>query len=200
MAARWDEAAAWCQCFREQVYSERVPEDQSAESQAVREGRELLDAHFFPEGLDSPAARAVDFRENAIRLIVLDYHLSIEELLKWILHRRVAADSALDASADIEYVKGMRSREAIDLSARLGLIDAKRHGQLVELNTLRNRAGHTWALDAPELGASGPKPDKFPLRWKGKRLTPKVVTGEFVPTYAGIYMAFFMVVYDDGED
>ena len=88
-----------------------MPEDQVAEPQAVREGRELLDAHFFPEGSDSPAARAVDFRENAIRLIILDYHLSIEELLKWILHRRVAADSVLDASADIEYVKGMRSRK-----------------------------------------------------------------------------------------
>jgi hypothetical protein len=113
------------ECFRGQVYSERVPEDQAAESQAVREGRELLDAHFFPEGPGSPAARAVDFRENAIRLIILDYHLSIEELLKWILHRRVTAD---------------------------------------------------------------------------KRLTPKVVTGEFVPMYARIYMDFFMIVYDDGED
>jgi hypothetical protein len=48
-------------------------------SDFAREGRELLDAFYFPDDEDG---RAKEFRENAIRLIVFDLHLAIEDLLK----------------------------------------------------------------------------------------------------------------------
>jgi Excreted virulence factor EspC, type VII ESX diderm len=160
----------------------------------VLEGRELLDHHF---GLDREAdddsyVRAAEFRENAIRLIIFDVHLAIEDLLKWFLHRRLAEESALDESEDIRYVKEMSSRSAIDLSARLGVIDAELHDALVELNALRNRAGHTWALDSPELTHKARRSaGNYPLRWKGKRLTPHTVRETFLPLYGGIYLNMF---------
>ncbi|MGH2911333.1 MAG: hypothetical protein ACRDJ3_02535 [Solirubrobacteraceae bacterium] len=158
------------------------------EPDAVREGRELLDAFYFP---DDEYGRAEEFRENAIRLIVFDMHLAIEDLLKFFLHARVTEQSVLDADADINYIKELNSRQAIDLAARLGVINLELHGNLVELNSLRNRAGHTWSLGEPEMGPDGPKPGKFPLRWKGKRLTPEIVKDEFLPLYGRIYEGLF---------
>ncbi len=166
-------------------------------SDAAREGRELLDAFYFPDDEDG---RAKEFRENAIRLIVFDLHLAIEDLLKFFLHARVAQDSVLEENADISYVKGLPSRQAIDLSARLGVIDKELHGHLVELNTLRNRAGHTWALDEPEMGLDGPKPDAFPLRWKGRRLTSEIVKEELLPLYGRIYEGLFGAYLDTLPD
>ena len=166
-------------------------------SDAAREGREPLDAFYFPDDEDG---RAKEFRENAIRLIVFDLHLAIEDLLKFFLHARVAQDSVLEENADISYVKGLPSRQAIDLSARLGVIDKELHGHLVELNTLRNRAGHTWALDEPEMGLDGPKPDAFPLRWKGRRLTSEIVKEELLPLYGRIYEGLFGAYLDTLPD
>ncbi len=99
----------------------------------------------------------------------------------------------LDADKDIAYVKAMKSGDLIDLSARLGAITAERHRELVELNGLRNRVGHTWALDAPELGPNkGPKPGSYPPRWKGGRLTPKRVRKDLLPLYGGIYLELYL--------
>lgn len=155
----------------------------------VREGREVLDDFYFP--YDGEYDRAMAFRENAIRLVVFDMHLAIEDLLKFFLHARIAEESVLDDAADISYVKQLPSRQAIDLSARLGVIDGELHDALVELNILRNRAGHTWALDEPEMGPTGPKPGAFLLRWKGQRLTPTLLKDEFLPLYGRIYGGLF---------
>ncbi len=135
--------------------------------------------------------RAEEFRENAIRLIVFDMHLAIEDLLKFFLHARIAENSVLDDDADINYVKQLNSRQAVDLAARLGVIDSELHAALVELNAVRNRAGHTWALDEPEMAPGGAKQGQFPLRWKRKRLTPTVVKDEFIPQYGRIYEGLF---------
>jgi hypothetical protein len=162
------------------------------EPQPVREGRELLDLHFFPLDDQDRYARADDFRENAMRLIVFDMQLAIEELLKAALHRRIAERSVLDPDLDTKYVQRMNGGDALDLAARLGVIDAERRGELVELNSLRNRAGHRWVLDEPELGPKGPKPGVYPLRWKGGRLTPERVRDEFLPLYGELYVQMFV--------
>jgi uncharacterized protein YutE (UPF0331/DUF86 family) len=168
------------------------PDEEQDEPQAVGEGRELLDLNFFPSEGKDRYSRAEEFRENAIRLIVFDLQLAIEELLKAAIHRRIAEHSVLDPDRDIEYVKGMNGSAAIDLAARLGVIDAERHQELVELNGLRNRAGHRWVLDEPELGPKGPKPGSYPLRWKGGRLTPKRVREQFLPHYSDLYLRMYM--------
>jgi hypothetical protein len=171
------------------------------EPQAVREGRELLDLHFFPQEGEDRYSRAEEFRENAIRLVVFDMQLAIEELLKAAIHRRITEHSVLGPDLDVGYVKRMNGREAIDLAARLGVIGAERHQELLELNGLRNRAGHSWVLDEPELGSKGPKTGTYPLRWKGGRLTPERVREEFLPHYGDLYVRMFMehVEATDGE-
>jgi hypothetical protein len=93
----------------------------------------------------------------------------------------------------------MNSRDLIDLSARLGVISTERHRELVELNGLRNRVGHTWALDVPELGPRGPKPGRYALRWKGGRLTPKRVRNDLLPLYSGIYIDLYVAYLDRSE-
>jgi hypothetical protein len=152
------------------------------EPQPVSEGRELLDAYFdlSNQNAEDRERRAIDFREAVLRLVIFDLHLAIEDLLKWDLHRRLRAVSALDESSDTRYIKEMPAGEAIDLSARLGIIDAELHGALRQLNAVRNRAGHTWAPGEPQLTHGlAERTSKHPLHWREKSLTPAVMRDEF---------------------
>jgi hypothetical protein len=161
--------------------SEETPE-------SVREGLALLEYHFFP-GQD-PAEkylRADSFRENVIRLIVFDMHLAIEELLRAQIHDTLARSSASKGDTD-GYVRALSSRQALDLAAQLGVVDAAEYKHLRELNSLRNRAAHHWQLDEPLRHRSGPAPEPYLLRWNDARLTPKVVEGEFLEVYGAIYV------------
>ena len=157
------------------------------EPESVKEGIALLGYHFFPG--EDPAEkylRADSFRENVIRLIVFDMHLAIEELLRAHIHGALSRSSA-SMGATSDYVKGLSSRQALDLAVELGVIDASDHRRLRELNSLRNRAAHHWELDEPLRHRSGTVTEPFLLSWNGGRLTPKVVEGEFLKVYGAIY-------------
>ena len=158
------------------------------EPESVKEGLELLRGHFFApdEGYD----RADAFRENAIRLVVFDMHLAIEELLRSHVFDALQASSSQKAET-VDYVKGLSSRQVLDLSAQLGVIDSPLYDRLRELNTLRNKAAHHWALEEPIKHRSGADTGTFGLVWKGARLTPDVVTGPFSELYGGIYTSLF---------
>jgi hypothetical protein len=50
------------------------------------------------------------------------------------------------------------------------------------------------------MGPDGPKPEAFPLRWKGQRLTPEIVKEELLPLYGRIYEGLFGAYLDTLPD
>jgi len=160
------------------------------EPQSVREGLALLDYHFFPQAADNRYLRADSFRENVIRLIVFDMHLAIEELLRSQVFDSLSQRSAQQQET-ADYVKGLSSRQVLDLAVQLGGIDAHVYEQLRELNALRNRAAHHWDLNGPIVRRSGEATAAFPLAWRGKPLTPAVVRDEFLDVYGHTYRSLF---------
>jgi hypothetical protein len=156
------------------------------EPESVREALALLDYHFFPQGGEQKYLRADSFHENAIRLVVFDMHLAIEELLRSHLLDALSARSA-EKDATVDYVKALSSRQALDLAVHLGVIDARVYDRLRELNSLRNRAAHHWHLEEPIRHRSHRDGEPEPLVWGGRRLTPAAVKKDFLAVYGGIY-------------
>jgi hypothetical protein len=166
-----------------------MSDDSAEEPRSVEEGLALLDFHFFAsEDPSEKYLRADSFRENVIRLIVFDMHLAIEELLRALVFDALSAQSARRTET-VGYVKGLSSRQALDLSVQLGVIGDDAYERLRELNALRNRAAHHWAPDEPLHHRSGDTGEAYVLRWNGDRLTPAVVKDEFLTAYGTIYAA-----------
>jgi hypothetical protein len=162
------------------------------EPEGVKEALALLDFHFFPSDDESEKhLRADAFRENVIRLIVFDMHLAIEELLRSHVFDALSARSEVKSEHRISYVKGLASRQVLELAAQLGVIDSEVYGRLLALNALRNQAAHHWQLDEPITRRSGGASEQYPLTWEGQRLTPGIVKADFSTVYGEIYVALF---------
>jgi hypothetical protein len=106
------------------------------------EGRALLDAyHGFDQATaEERCSRAIDFRENAIRLILLDFHLAFDDVLKDHLAMRMSGQSAFTNQQDRDYLDTLPAATVIDLASRLGAIDHPTRDDLLALNKLRNTA------------------------------------------------------------
>jgi hypothetical protein len=155
--------------------------------ESVEEGLALLGHHFF--GSEDPAdryLRADSFRENVIRLIVFDMHLAIEELVRALVFDVLSLRSERREETAY-YVKGLSSRQVLDLAVQLGVIDDPVYERLRDLNTLRNKAAHQWELTEPLAHRSGTVSEPYLLSWQGERLTPEVVKDEFLGVYGAIY-------------
>jgi hypothetical protein len=159
------------------------------EPAAIVQARALLDDYF---AVGEEHVRPVDYREGALRLVVIDMHLAIEDLLKFFLFGRLCEGSSFTNRENERYVRQLKSRQTIDLSARLGVIDKPLHAELVALNETRNHAGHIWSLNEYKMvTAGGRKRRRYPLVWKGKRLTMTLMQAEFLPWYGDIYTSLF---------
>lgn len=162
------------------------------EPDAVREARSLLDFRFFPGSDTEDRYRRADaFRENAIRLVVFDTHLAIDELLRSLVYDALARESALGAERRAGYVKDLASRQALDLALQLGVIGVSLYKKLRDLNSLRNRAAHHWDLDEPISHRSGGTTGEHPLTWKGRQLSPTLVRTDFSREFGEIYRSLY---------
>jgi hypothetical protein len=165
-----------------------VSDPTTGEPESVTEARALLDFHFFPAGEgDDEYLRADAFRENAIRLVVFDTHLAIDELLRSLVFDALAEQSSIGSERRVGYVQDLASRQALDLALQLGVVSVSLYKKLRDLNTLRNRAAHHWELDQPMTHRSGGATRQHPLTWKGRRLTPELVRTGFSRVYGEIY-------------
>jgi hypothetical protein len=163
----------------------------AGEDETLREARSLLDFHFFPGSDTDERHRGEAFLENAIRLVVFDTHLAIEELLRSRVFDALAEHSTLSHGRRVDYVKDLASRQVLDLALQLGLVDMTLYRKLRELNSLRNKAAHHWQLDEPIKQRSGESADEDQLSWQGKPLTPDVLRSDFTRTYGAIYRAMY---------
>lgn len=179
------------------------------EPEAVVEARELLDSLYGFDNDDEANryAMAEQFRDDAVRLVVLHFHLTSEELLKAMTYkalRRIEGPETFTEDQDIAYLQALGSADAIDLAARLRVIGKDTHRLLADLNALRNRASHHWGLLSYPPGHKREKDaqnrPRAPLEWKNKSLTPARCKAEFIPAYGALYLDLWMAHYGDPED
>jgi hypothetical protein len=179
----------------------------SDEPKAILEARDLLDAFYGFTSEDEQAryGMADDFRDDAVRLVVLNLHLSCEELLRALtynaLRLSLAGPFTFTEKQDIAYVQDLRTAQAIDLAARLRIIGKRTHQRLTELNRLRNEMSHNWLLSGYPPGhkkaAKEGHPPRAPLDWKGKLLTPARCKSEFMSTFGTLYLDLWMAYAGD---
>jgi hypothetical protein len=173
---------------------------------AVREGRDLLDDFygFSREGDSARWFQKEAFRQDAYRLIILQFQLSIEELLRSFLFEKLTTDpdpGTFSYKENVEFVVGLTARQVLDLAARLHVLSKDGYDALVTLNAIRNKISHHWMLHATtvtEMISAQEEPGKKRARinFKGKNLlTPTVMKEEFIPLYAAIYLELFAVHY-----
>lgn len=186
--------------------AERKPD---AESEPVTEARELLESLY---GFDSDDesnryVMAEQFRDDVVRLVVLHFHLTSEELLKARTYnalRHVDGPETFTEDEDIAYLQGLGTADTIDLAARLGVIGKGTRRLLVDLNAMRNKASHHWGLSSYPPGHKREKDaqnrPRAPLEWKNKPLTPARCKAEFIPVYGALYLDLWMAHYGDPAD
>lgn len=174
----------------------------------VTEGFELLNVFYGFAKEDDPDQYILkeEFRQDAYRIIVLQFQLAIEELLKASVHyalSRLSTRRTFTAKQNVEYVQKMRSREALDLAARLGILTKLGHTELARLNTIRNQCSHNWGLHSFKVvktGKNAPRKRLYKVDFKGKNLLhPRVMKEEFMPLYSGVYLDLFAAYYSIDE-
>lgn len=170
----------------------------------VIEGYDLLNYFYGFSKTDDPDQylQKDSFRQDVYRLIVIQFHLTIEDLLKGFIYEAIIMTSKRKVFTDkqnIEYVQKLNSHSAIDLAARLGILTKLGHDELIRLNTIRNQCSHNWTLHAftvPKAPKNTPKRRKYKVEFNGKNLlNPKVVKDEFIPLYSSVYLELFAVWY-----
>jgi len=174
-----------------------VNERSQSEPPSADDALGLLELHFFAGSEpDERQRRSEAFLENAIRLVVLDTQLAIDELLRSHVFDALASHSELSVERRVTYVKELTSRQVLDLAVQLGITGMARYRKLRDLNALRNNAAHHWQLDEPLRHRSGAAAQEHPLTWEGRRLTPETVRTRFTRVYGAIYEDLFQAWMD----
>ena len=168
----------------------------------VREGRELLDYFYGFSRKDDPDRylQQDEFRQDVYRIIVIQMHLAIEELVRSFLFEKLTIEpdpGTFTYKENVEYVFGLTTRQVLDLGARLHVLSKRGYEELTRLNTIRNKCSHHWSLHSftvaeklkSELREVIPNID-----FDGKNLlTPEVMRDDFLPLYGGIYVELWSV-------
>ncbi len=171
--------------------------DQS--SPALREAYDLL-SHFYHLDEGTEADRALNskyFRDSVYRMIVIEFHLAIESLLKDLIYHALPTRRAFTANQNRAYVDGLNFFAAANLAARVGLINKSGLEELVRLNQIRNRCAHDWLLGGYTIvnkprGTTGRR--HYRVEFNRKSLfRPEVMKDEFMPHYGQLYLEFYAV-------
>src|ERR1039458_7026036 len=170
----------------------------------VREGRDLLDYFCGFSRQDDPDRYSMQdaFRQDAYRLIVIQFHLSVEQLVRSFVFEKLPSPPDPGTFTDeknVEFVDNLSSRQLLELAARLHVLSKLGYFELTKLNVIRNRCSHNWMLHSfgtkeriranEEPGDIDPKID-----FDGKNLlTPEVAKDEFILLYGDIYLELWCV-------
>jgi hypothetical protein len=138
-------------------------------------------------------------REHALRGIVLELHLSIEDLLTGavgnaLLRGRLIRSPIGQTIRDLlEDDRPLGFRHKLMLVRSFNLVTAKEFAELTELNTVRNRCSHNWSLKKLTKRKIKPSRPKRPLlRWRGTNLYKTEEFLTFVRVYAQHYVKLWL--------
>jgi hypothetical protein len=138
-------------------------------------------------------------RQHLLRSIVLDLHLSIEDIITG------AIGNALLRGRPIRSPLGQTIRDLLQddrplgfqhklmLARSLSLVTRAEFTDLAELNTIRNRCSHTWSLDKITRRKIKPSKAKRPLlRWRGRNLYNTEAFADFVTHFTKHYLKLWL--------
>lgn len=138
-------------------------------------------------------------REHLLRSIVLELHLSIEEIITGaignaLLRGRLVRSPIGQTIRDLlEEDRSLGFRHKVMLARSLSLITTKEFAELTELNTVRNRCSHNWSLKKLTRRKIKPSKRKKPLlRWRGTNLYKTDDFLAFVKVYANHYVRLWL--------
>jgi hypothetical protein len=138
-------------------------------------------------------------REHLLRSIVLELHLSIEDIItaaigNALLQGRLIRSPIGHTIRDLlQDDRPIGFRHKLMLARSFNLITKKEFADLTELNTVRNRCSHTWLLDKVTRRKIKPsKPKKPLLRWRGTNLYKTEEFLDFVGVFARHYIKLWL--------
>jgi hypothetical protein len=134
-------------------------------------------------------------REHLLRSIILDLHLSIEDLItaaigNALLQGRLIRSPIGHIIRDLlQDDRPIGFRHKLMLARSFNIITGKEFADLTELNSIRNRCSHTWLLNKITRRKIKPsKPKRLLLRWRGSNLYK---TDDFL-AFVGIFSRHYI--------
>ncbi|MHB1955033.1 MAG: hypothetical protein ACYCOU_14950 [Sulfobacillus sp.] len=131
------------------------------------------------------------YRVELMRDFVLYTHLAIEGLLRELLVYRLKEEPRVTTVKQITTaINDLRSRDLVEWCGRLGILSRSQHAHLVELNRIRNKCGHTWIVDQPEIKRDhkGKRVRMIVVKFKGRDLfAGENFFADFGPIYSRLY-------------
>jgi hypothetical protein len=147
--------------------------------------------------------QARSFREDAVRMTVLQVSLRIEALLDGLFRRAFLGykpqlfKRGEKRKREPTHVKeldelltggrfGFESK--LRLASILGLTTKSENKRLDKLRALRNKCAHSWGLDIIRKRGRKPRPTRRLLEFEGRNLFDLKVLENFMQIYHGIYL------------
>lgn len=168
-------------------------------SPALREAYDLLDYFYhLDEGTDQERAlNARYFRDSVYRMVIIEFHLAIESLLKDLIYKALPVRRAFTAKENRAYVDRLNFWAAANLAARVGIVNKSGLDELLRLNQIRNRSAHDWLLRGYTITKKtrqGSGRRQYKIEFNGKHLfRSEVMKDEFIPHYGDLYLEFYAV-------
>jgi len=149
-------------------------------------------------------------RNHAIRGVVLELQLAIEDLLNVWLKAYVLRCKPIDRNAAggkkpklaravdqlLEGAGALNFERKLDLAEGTGLINKAIHDRLRELYRIRNKCSHNWLLDTPiRRRIQRRQPKRRLLEYRNKNLFEISVLRDFAAEYGSMYYKLFLKVY-----
>ncbi len=175
----------------------------TAAERKIKEAYNLLNYFYNLDDTEYPSLQADTFRDDVFRLVIIHLHLAIEELVKSFIYQNLPSKRTLTTKQNIEYVQQLTSKQAIDLAARLGIINKKGLELLLGLNIIRNKCSHNWMLNGytiskkPAIAKGIKRRRVYRITFNKKNLMDyEVMKNEFIPLYGDLYLELFANRFD----
>ena len=138
-------------------------------------------------------------REQLLRSIILEVHLSLESVLtraigNALLRGRLIRSPIGHMLRDLlEDQNPLGFRHKLMLARSLNLVTPREFADLAELNTIRNKCSHTWLLNrVRRRGIKRSKPKRPLLRYRGTNLYQTDAFIEFVDYFSAQYLKIWL--------
>jgi hypothetical protein len=172
------------------------------EIKRIRADIARIDGSFFNSKNNNPEQMLFELRMKRgqlLRSIILELHLSIENILsaaigQKLLAGRLIASPAGHALRDLlEDERSIGFHQKLTLARALDLVTTSQFKDLLELNSVRNRCSHNWLLDrVTRRKIKRAKPKKPLLRYRGTNLYKTDAFLEFASHFTKIYLKLWL--------
>ncbi len=180
----------------------------------LRREIEEIQSHLYnipdPDDLESTCYFLDLRRQDSVRMVVLQLHLALEDLMshwlkycllgisptdnKSISRLKPATSSSLESLLEGE--RSLRFPQKVELLRGLRLIDKRFHKKLKDLNRVRNSCSHNWELKGlVRKGVKRHNPKKPVVEYRHQNLYRLPVIKEFIAEYGSLYYKLFLKLY-----